>query len=470
MGRTSWGLLFVLALLPGGLEAATIDLSSAVLTLDAGGVAVELKFADGTRWPSAGQPAFAIQTLDGRTLTPETVQQQGDRLLVSFPGGAAAEFQIVPRTRFALFRLLKFEPLAEIQQLRLFSLAAPAGARVSSIINSAAADGRMAAVVAAEPNVRAYSNAWAGSRADRGGCTHEFQATDAAKIGKRAARFTATCNPDPAGWSMRGKNFPQPLDLTGCRAIRAWVHGDGQGQALKIQLYDGAGGYRDNYLPIDFVGWRQVTLTDSPFNTLRYDRVSSLNFYYNSLPANQTVTCLIDQVEAVLERGGAEQVVVLEDFESEDSQLWSAPVLCLGAEVLQRYGIQPAAFGVIACPEKEFFDAMQEFEIVAGLPSPRLGGEWGKRSPWIKRSYFFLTSFSESQFDEALALARRGNFHTILLGQESWCAATGHFEVNRNNFPGGLENLKQTVQRFKDAGFRVGFHFLGTRSILRMPT
>ncbi len=30
-------------------------------------------------------------------------------------------------------------------------------------------------------------------------------------------------------------------------------------------------------------------------------------------------------------------------------------------------------------------------EIAAGLPSPRPGGEWSKRSPWIHRSYLFLT-------------------------------------------------------------------------------
>ena len=59
-----------------------------------------------------------------------------------------------------------------------------------------------------------------------------------------------------------------------------------------------------------------------------------------------------------------------------------------------------------------------------------------------------------------LAIARRGGFHTILIDQGSWCRSTGHFEVNQANFPDGLEGLVRTVRRFKDAGFRVGFHFL----------
>src|SRR5208283_1966469 len=83
-----------------------------------------------------------------------------------------------------------------------------------------------------------------------------------------------------------------------------------------------------------------------------------------------------------------------------------------------------------------------------------------KRSPLVKRSYFFLTDFRESQFEEALALARRGGFDTILLGQESWCKTTGHYEVNRDRFPEGLEGLRKTIRRFKDAGFRVGLHLL----------
>lgn len=106
-------------------------------------------------------------------------------------------------------------------------------------------------------------------------------------------------------------------------------------------------------------------------------------------------------------------------------------------------------------------DTIERFEVAAGLPHPRPGGVWSKKSPWIKQSYFFLTDFRESQFDEALAIARRGGFSTILLGQDSWSLGTGHYEINRERFPDGLEGLKRTLERFRSAGFRVGLHFLG---------
>jgi len=440
--------------------AETLDLATAKLTVGDRGVVAGLAFADGAQWPSAGQPAFSIEA-NGKTYLPEVVEVSGRQWRVRFAGGATAEFDVTPGQGFAVFRLTRLAPREGTTRLRLFSLAAPAEARIAGTINGAAHGGRFAAVMAGEPNVAAMSGQSGASKADRAGCSHEFVRSDEAKAGSHAARFTATSNAEPGGWSMHGESFPVPRDLTGCKAIRAWVHGDGNGQALKIQLYDGEGGYRDNYLTIDFKGWRQVTLTESPINTLRYDRVGWLNFYYNGMPPSRTVTCLVDQVEAIVERDGKQRVELLEDFEAAESPLWSSPAILLGAETAQAHGLEPAVFGVIACPEAEYLDAIERFEVAAGVPSPRPGGVWNKKSPWTKRSYFFLTDFCESQFDEALAIARRGGFHMILLGQESWAQGTGHYEINRERFPDGLEGLKRTLQRFKDAGFRVGLHFLG---------
>lgn len=138
----------------------------------------------------------------------------------------------------------------------------------------------------------------------------------------------------------------------------------------------------------------------------------------------------------------------------------AAPLTTLNLQTHEKYDLQPAAFGLIACPREEFFETVERFQRAAGLPSPRPGGAWNKKSPWIKRSYFFLTGFNESQFDQALAIARRGGFDMILLGQESWSDGTGHYEINRTNFPDGLEGLQRTMRRFKDAGFHVGLHFL----------
>lgn len=449
-----------------------LDLGAARLTLDQRGRVTALTLADGTSWPVDDRPVFSLET-EKATRVPESVELAADVLKVRFQGGAVAEFAVntaptaagpsaaTANRGLAVFELRRLQTDEPPTMLRLFHLAVPPRAEVAGTLNACSTPDWSVAVMGAELNVDAGLESSGGSRGDRAGCSHEFVlAAEQFKVGKHAARFTATSDAKPGGWSMRGKRFPAPLDLTGCKAIRAWVHGDGNGQALKIQLFDGRGGYRDNYLTIDFEGWRQVTLTATAINTLRYEHTDALQIYYNSLPPDKTVTCYLDQIEAIIERDGTESVVLLEDFESPVSPLWDSPQATLNVRTYARHGIQPARFGVLVCRRAELLETIRRFELAAGLPSPAPGGQWNKISPWIHRSYFFLTQFRESQFDEALAIARRGGFHTILIDQGSWCRSTGHFEVNQANFPDGLEGLVRTVRRFKEAGFRVGFHFL----------
>ncbi|MDB6026659.1 MAG: hypothetical protein JWM68_2882, partial [Verrucomicrobiales bacterium] len=441
------------------VRAVSFDLGTAKLVIGRSADA-SIQFSDGARWPGSSQPAFAIETSDGTHFAKST-KLSGDVLTVRFDNGAQSKWHVTSGRGFVWFHLTQLESAQPITRLRLFSLPAPIAARTSITLNGAALDGNFAAVMAVKPNVHAFNQHYGHSRADRPGCSHDFVQIAPGKVGGHAARFIATCNAQPQGWSMRGRQFAEPLDLTGCTGIRAWVHGDGKGEALKIQLYDGAGGYRDEYVQIDFNGWRQVTLTNHPVNTLRYDRVPTLNLYYNGLPANTTVTCLVDHIEALIQRDGTSRVVVLDDFENPTSPLWSSPIMNLCVETEKAHGIEPAAFGVLACREEDFLETVQRFEVAAGIPHPAPGGVWNKKSPWIKESYLFLTNFRESQFDEALALARRGGFKTILLGQESWCESTGHYDINRERFPDGLDGLKRIVRRFKDAGIHVGLHVLG---------
>lgn len=125
------------------------------------------------------------------------------------------------------------------------------------------------------------------------------------------------------------------------------------------------------------------------------------------------------------------------------------------------HGLKPAAFGIVVAPRKEFMAVVERFEGFAGIPSPRLEGAWNKTSPAVKRSYLFLTNFRESQFEQALAIARRGGFDRILFGQESWSLGTGHYNINTDHFPDGLEGLAKTFERFRKEGFKPGLHFLG---------
>lgn len=132
----------------------------------------------------------------------------------------------------------------------------------------------------------------------------------------------------------------------------------------------------------------------------------------------------------------------------------------LNAEVYRRYGLLPASFGIIACPRKRFERTIDAFEKAAGLPNPHPEGVWSKLSPATKRSYLFITSFGERDVEEVIRWARRGGFHTVLIGGGSWNRTHGHHAINRHFFPDGLPSLQRTAERLRKAGLRVGLHFL----------
>ena len=438
---------------------AVFDLGTARLSIDAKGYPGLQVGTDNIPWPPSVHPILGLDAEKG-LLLPESVTAGNGRLTALFPGGAVCEMAVMPGAGFLVFEVTRLEAPGTTG-LRLMSLTVPQDAEIMSTLNAARTPTHIAALSAAEFNVHSYKQAIGRRDGDRAGCTHEFVPTDEAKAGATAARFTATAGAETGGWNVVGHDFPKPVDLTGCKAIRAWVSGDGKGQQLKIQLNDGQNGYRDNYIPISFEGWQQITIDTPALDTLRYDHVATLNIYYNGLLPAQTVSCIIDQIEAIVERDGTEEPILLEDFERPGSLFWTEETQTLNLETLAGHGLLPARFGLLVSPQQDFMDTMERFEIAGGLPSPHPGGVWNKRSPWIEHSYFFITQFNESQTDDVIAMARRGGFDMILILQNVWTKATGHFEINTGNFPGGLDSLVSTVQRLKDAGFHVGFHLLG---------
>ncbi|MDO5552128.1 MAG: hypothetical protein Q4G68_00070 [Planctomycetia bacterium] len=134
------------------------------------------------------------------------------------------------------------------------------------------------------------------------------------------------------------------------------------------------------------------------------------------------------------------------------------PVLAL--DTVARHGLAPATAALVISTTSDWERVVPLMEEAAGLPSPKLGGVWNKISPEIRQSYFFLTYFKESQFDDALALAERGGFKMILL-LCTWAKSHGHYEVNTEYYPDGVASLKRVMNKFRDHGIKSGLHFLG---------
>ncbi len=124
----------------------------------------------------------------------------------------------------------------------------------------------------------------------------------------------------PASWAWLGKKFSPELDLIKCPAIGLWVHGDGSGAVLNVQLagLDRTQALEDHYVPLDFTGWRYVELVEPeaerfenyawPYGrcvydiyraTIQYAQVAGINLWLNHVPANGGAACLLSRIRAL---------------------------------------------------------------------------------------------------------------------------------------------------------------------------
>lgn len=152
-----------------------------------------------------------------------------------------------------------------------------------------------------DPLAKPVYDAKTKSSAVKSGVTQALQrSTDQVKIGAASARYTATSTlPDNSGWSVRGRRYLKPLDLSKAQGIGFWLYGDGKGEAFKLQLHDNARGWYDMVTHVSFVGWRYQHFDFSGPGNLDRANIQQVLIYYNGIPSNQTVTCYVDDIRAV---------------------------------------------------------------------------------------------------------------------------------------------------------------------------
>lgn len=134
----------------------------------------------------------------------------------------------------------------------------------------------------------------------------------------------------------------------------------------------------------------------------------------------------------------------------------------LRATCYARYGFPGNKIAILGCPTPRLKALIQTIEKAEGLPHITLSGAWNKIAPDVQRSYLFLHDLGESNCDQAIEYARKMNVGMIMI-LETWASRTmGHFPIDRNLFPHGLEGLRSVVARLHKAGLKVGLHFLST--------
>jgi hypothetical protein len=147
-------------------------------------------------------------------------------------------------------------------------------------------------------------------------------ARDVVKVGDASGRFTAISQhaTPTAAWACIEKPFAPVIDLNARQALGLWVHGDGQGELLNVQLRSPehvTGAISDHYIPIDFQGWRYFELIEPegaryadyrwPYGniysiyreSIQFSQVATLGLWYNNLPVGKEVCCYLSPIKAL---------------------------------------------------------------------------------------------------------------------------------------------------------------------------
>lgn len=119
-------------------------------------------------------------------------------------------------------------------------------------------------------------------------------------------------------WAEATVELPEPVDLRRHRALGLWIHGDGGGEVLNVQVMVDRQSYLHYYQPIDFRGWKFCELGEPEgdrvmeyfqyekfaMHDLRLDKVRTVMLMILKPPPGRPVDLRIGRIEALAELGG----------------------------------------------------------------------------------------------------------------------------------------------------------------------
>ena len=119
-------------------------------------------------------------------------------------------------------------------------------------------------------------------------------------------------------------------------------------------------------------------------------------------------------------------------------------------------GILGSKIALFGCPVEDALTTVGAIEVAEGLPHPMIDGEWGKLARSASAAYVILP-FGESTIDEAVEVTLQAGLRYLYHPDpfETW----GHFRLG-DDFPAGVEGLRDAVERAETRGVLVGVHTL----------
>ena len=216
----------------------------------------------------------------------------------------------------------------------------------------------------------------------------------------------------------------------------------------------------DGYVAIELEDFRCDR--KSTYDYLRMDIPPAASFRILQIP----VRCrrnFGDWLNAVWDERAAVAVVGTSPYPDIDHEKRGDDKILFG-ELFSGRKLRGAGAALIAAPGREaFLDAMDALERDYGLPR----GVQSRRSPYLEEFIFHLSSgFSPKTLDETIAYAKKGGFRLVTFGMDhvtdeigSW-GRYGDYDLRKDFYPNGTNDLRKVLDRFHAAGIKVGLHTL----------
>ncbi len=133
----------------------------------------------------------------------------------------------------------------------------------------------------------------------------------------------------------------------------------------------------------------------------------------------------------------------------------------LTASAIKDIKFEGTGAALIVCKPDKLLDNIAQIEEDFNLPK----GVQSRRSNMINASYYWTANINPSNVDQHIKYARMGGFRTMSIYYPAFEGFGGYdligsYEIDKNLFPNGKEDLKKMLDKIKAAGITPGVHFL----------
>ena len=105
--------------------------------------------------------------------------------------------------------------------------------------------------------------------------------------------------------------------------------------------------------------------------------------------------------------------------------------------------LEGSAAALVVAPKDELSGVLQRLAIEYNLPRNDRDGVPSKTLPTARQPYWFLV-FGEKDVDRVIDCCRQAGISQVFMASWSWCFSPGHYSINTQDYPDGIESLRRS--------------------------